>query len=72
MSAREQERRRQQRWASRRDASEQFGVSVRTIIRWQADPTLGFPKPKVIRGRVYFDVAELDAFDRREHARGFA
>ncbi len=75
MSERERERRRQQRrqsWASRREAAEQFGVAVRTIMRWEIDPKLGFPKPKVVRGRVYFLVAELDAFQEREHAKEVA
>jgi transposase len=65
MSERERERRQLQRWASRREAAERFGVAVRTIVRWEADPKLGFPRPKVVRGRIYFEMAELDAFQAR-------
>jgi hypothetical protein len=65
----ERERLRQQSWVSRREAAEQFGVAVRTIMRWEIDQKLGFPKPKVVRGRVYFLISELDAFQQREHAK---
>ncbi len=71
MSERERERRRQQRWASRREAAEQFGVSTRTIVRWELDEQLGFPRPKIVRGRVYFEIVELDAFQAQQ-SRGAA
>ena len=42
-----------------------YGVSGRTIIRWEQDPDLNFPKPaSVINGRKYYSEAELTAFDR--------
>jgi hypothetical protein len=75
MSEGERKRRAQQReqtWASRTQAAEQFGVVPRTIMRWESDPNLGFPKPKIVRGRVYFLVSELDAFQEREHAKEVA
>ena len=65
MSDRERDRRERQRWASRREAAERFGVAVRTIVRWENDPKLKFPCGKVVRGRVYFEMSELDAFQAR-------
>jgi hypothetical protein len=42
-----------------------YGVSKRTIARWQQDPSIGFPRPAVsINGRNYHDEAQLDQFDR--------
>ena len=37
-----------------------------TLRRWDADPTLDFPRPIRIRNRKYRDEAELDAFDERQ------
>jgi predicted site-specific integrase-resolvase len=65
MSERERKRRAQQSWASRREAAERFGVSVRTIVRWENDQKLRFPCGKVVRGRVYFETSELDDFQAR-------
>jgi hypothetical protein len=45
---------------------ERYGVSAMTIGRWDADPTLGFPRPFKIRNRKYRDADELDAFDERQ------
>jgi predicted DNA-binding transcriptional regulator AlpA len=42
---------------------ERYNVCDRTIDRWTADPELGFPKPRMIRKRRYWDEAELDDFD---------
>jgi predicted DNA-binding transcriptional regulator AlpA len=42
-----------------------YSVSDKTIDRWTADAKLGFPLPRWILGRRYWDEAELDAFDRR-------
>jgi predicted DNA-binding transcriptional regulator AlpA len=39
-------------------------LSDMTIYRWRHDPKLDFPKPVEIRGRLYFDEAALDAFDK--------
>jgi hypothetical protein len=44
-------------------AKERYGVSVRTIERWEADPELNFPPSILINGRRYDDVEKLDAFD---------
>jgi hypothetical protein len=47
-----------------RKVLERYGIVDRTLDRWLADAKLGFPRPAVINKRRYFDVDELDAFDR--------
>jgi predicted DNA-binding transcriptional regulator AlpA len=42
-----------------------YDVSDRTIDRWTADETLGFPKPFYIRRRRYWREEDLDLFDKR-------
>jgi predicted DNA-binding transcriptional regulator AlpA len=32
----------------------EFGITRRTLTRWQADPALGFPQPTRINNRLYF------------------
>jgi hypothetical protein len=49
-----------------RPTAERYFVVPRTITRWRQNPELGFPQPRRINGRWYYDVAELDAFDRRQ------
>jgi DNA-binding transcriptional MerR regulator len=53
-------------WIPRNKVAKRFNVAVRTIVRWESDPTVGFPRPKEVRGRKYFDEAELDAFQAQQ------
>jgi hypothetical protein len=39
-----------------------FNVCDRTFDRWLKDPNLAFPKPKVIRRRRYWRLADLKSF----------
>jgi predicted DNA-binding transcriptional regulator AlpA len=39
--------------------------SQRTIDRWTADISLGFPQPIRIRGRKYRDATAIEAFEAR-------
>jgi hypothetical protein len=50
-------------WVPRRKTADRYGVSVRTIERWEADPELHFPKSIIVNGRRYDDVGELDDWD---------
>lgn len=43
---------------------ERYGVTKMTLWRWCENPSMGFPQPLRINGRKYFDVTELDAWDR--------
>ena len=39
------------------------GICDQTLSRWLKDPTLGFPRPLVIRRQRRWHPADLDAFD---------
>jgi predicted DNA-binding transcriptional regulator AlpA len=41
-----------------------YGVSDRTVMRWERDTTLGFPTPLKINERKYWREADLTSFDR--------
>ena len=47
-----------------RDVARRYGVSVRTVERWSANPGLGFPAAIYIRHRRYRSVNALDQWDR--------
>jgi len=51
-----------------RQVCRRYGVSDRTIARWERDPDLQFPQPTEIRGRKYYDENSLTAFDRAQAA----
>jgi hypothetical protein len=54
----------------RRKTAKRYGVSVRTVERWEADPKLHFPKSTILNGRRYDDVDELDVWDAKCAAAG--
>jgi hypothetical protein len=47
-----------------KEVARRYGVSVRTVERWSANPGLGFPAAIYIRHRRYRSVDALDAWDR--------
>jgi len=56
-------------WVHRTDVAQRYGVNPRTIVRWEKDQEMGFPKPREIRGRFYTSKQALDAYDAREEVR---
>ena len=44
--------------------SRRYGVNDRTIVRWEADTKLEFPKPMLVRGRKFFALNELETWER--------
>lgn len=50
---------------ARRKTAERYGVSVRSIERWEADQKLSFPPSRLINGRRYDDIEQLDAWDAK-------
>jgi hypothetical protein len=54
----------------RRMTAKRYGVHPRTVNRWEADLRLGFPPSITVNGRIYDDVAELDAWDAECAAAG--
>jgi hypothetical protein len=51
-----------------RRVAERYGVSVRTLARWDEVPELGFPPPTYIRARKYRSVELLQRFERNRTA----
>jgi hypothetical protein len=49
--------------------AKRYGVDPRSVKRWEIDPDLGFPRAMLINKRKYFDLAELEAWEKRR-ARG--
>src|SRR6516164_438773 len=50
-----------------REVAARYGVTTRTLWRWDHRPQLGFPRPIRINGRKYRRECELDEFDRAHH-----
>jgi hypothetical protein len=44
-------------------AAERYSVNVRTLRRWDLDPSVDFPPPVIIRKRRYRDLQALEAWD---------
>jgi hypothetical protein len=42
-----------------------YGVTVRSVDRWEEDPELQFPKPFVINTRRYWNLADLEIWERQ-------
>jgi hypothetical protein len=53
------------RFLSRRQQTERYGVSLKTIERWSQDQKLGYPQELDINGRKYRKLSELEAFERK-------
>ena len=52
-------------YVTRKTILERFGgISVMTLWRWEHDEKLGFPKPTRINRRKYYDLAEIEAWER--------
>ena len=45
-----------------------YGVNLRTLPRWDADPDLNFPKPIKIRNRRYRRLQDLVVWERTRAA----
>jgi predicted DNA-binding transcriptional regulator AlpA len=56
------------KWLPSRIVCERLGISDRTLDRWIAVPELGFPPPKYVRKRRYWDEAALEAWRGRQVA----
>jgi predicted DNA-binding transcriptional regulator AlpA len=48
----------------KRPTADRYGVSTKSIDRWTQDPKLDFPKPIHINTLPYWDLAELEAWER--------
>jgi hypothetical protein len=45
---------------------ERYGVSSRTVERWERNPDLNFPQPTIINKRKYWDDDALTGWDRTQ------
>jgi DNA-binding transcriptional MerR regulator len=52
-----------------RQVCERYGVTDRTISRWERSPELNFPAATVINNRKYFDENSLTDWDRANAGR---
>jgi len=52
-----------------RQVCERYGVSDRTVARWERDPDLNFPQPALINARKYYDEQLLTEWDRARVAK---
>ena len=57
-----------ERFLSRRQQSERYGKSARTIERWGDDPLLGFPYEIDINGRKFRALSALERWERKRAA----
>lgn len=53
----------------RRKLRSRFGdISEMTLWRWEHDKRLAFPRAVTINGRKYYDLAEIEAWERSRAA----
>jgi predicted DNA-binding transcriptional regulator AlpA len=49
-------------WIPAPQLAAELGVSRRTLARWLLDVALGFPRPKVVNHRLYFERNSIEAW----------
>jgi predicted DNA-binding transcriptional regulator AlpA len=50
----------QRAWIPAPQLAAELGVSRRTLARWLREIALGFPRPKIIHNRLYFERSAVD------------
>jgi predicted DNA-binding transcriptional regulator AlpA len=50
----------QRSWIPASDLATELGISRRTLARWLLDVALGFPPPKIVNHRLYFERSAVD------------
>jgi hypothetical protein len=51
-----------QAWIPAPQLAAELGISRRTLGRWLRDVTLGFPRPRVVNNRLYFERSPVEAW----------
>ena len=46
-------------------AARRAGVTTRTLRRWDEDEAVGYPKPVIVRGRIYRWLDEIESWEAR-------
>jgi predicted DNA-binding transcriptional regulator AlpA len=49
-------------WIPAPQLAAELGVSRRTLARWLLDVALGFPRPKIVNHRLYFERNSIEAW----------
>jgi predicted DNA-binding transcriptional regulator AlpA len=52
----------QRAWIPAPQLAAELGVSRRTLTRWLLDVALGFPRPKIVNHRLYFERSSVEAW----------
>jgi hypothetical protein len=52
----------QRSWIPASDLAVELGISRRTLARWLLDVALGFPRPKIVNHRLYFERSSVEAW----------
>jgi predicted DNA-binding transcriptional regulator AlpA len=52
----------QRSWIPATQLAAELGVSRRTLTRWLREITLEFPRPKIVKSRLYFKRGEVEAW----------
>ncbi len=59
----------ERRYITPKQVRERFGsISPMTLWRWERDEKLSFPKATAINKRKYFDVSEIETWERARSA----
>src|SRR5215208_566141 len=49
----------------RRKLPERYTATPMTIYRWERDPLLDFPQAMIVNGKKFYDVDELEAWEKK-------
>jgi hypothetical protein len=52
----------QRSWVPATELAAELGISRRTLARWLLDVALGFPRPKIVNHRLYFERSSIEAW----------
>jgi hypothetical protein len=52
----------QRSWVPATELAAELGVSRRTLARWLRDIALGFPRPKIVNHRLYFERSAIEVW----------
>jgi predicted DNA-binding transcriptional regulator AlpA len=52
----------QRSWIPATELAAELGISRRTLARWLYDVKLGFPPPRCVNNRLYFERSAIDAW----------
>jgi excisionase family DNA binding protein len=52
----------QRPWVPATELAAELGVSRRTLARWLRDVALGFPRPRCVNHRLYFERGAVEAW----------